>query len=171
MLPGIGELLLITSSAEADFANNIIYPPVPEIIFIEDKQSTRIFNEFSAVSELIKQELKSKNEARIEGVGTFTADRLNKIRFQPQKVNPAFLPQVPVERVIRQNAEHHILVGDKETTNKQMVEYFSERRPVRDYWWIAAIVFLLIAIAVIGYYIYEHGLNNLANISPLTSDH
>ena len=56
------------------------------------------------------------------------------------------------ERVIHPQAEHSILVGDKETTNTVMTDYFNEEPVVKDRWWIWAIVLGLAALAILLFY-------------------
>ena len=69
----------------------------------------------------------------------------------------AFFQSVVAERVIHPQAEHQILVGDKETTNTVMTEFLTEKPEVRDRWWIWAIV--LGAIGLLILLIYFTGAN------------
>jgi hypothetical protein len=81
----------------------------------------------------------------------------------------AFLQPVKAERVIHPEAEHQILVGDKETTNTLMTEYFSEEVHVKkNRWWIWAIILCLVALIIILLYLNNAGLLSMAgNAMPI----
>jgi hypothetical protein len=63
-----------------------------------------------------------------------------------------FAQPVFAERVVHPDAEHAILVGDKETTNTFMAELLIPKVETRDRWWIWAIV--LGAVGLIALLIY-----------------
>jgi hypothetical protein len=73
---------------------------------------------------------------------------------------------VVAERVIHKDAEHAILVGDKETTNVEMTEYYTDETAVaKDKWWIWAIVLGVVAISVIAYYLSQNGIADFGSKS------
>jgi hypothetical protein len=162
-LPGIGTISVITNTAETDFVNTQIKAPVPTIVFSVSQDDENVFNEFTALSELIKKDLDEKGSVTLRGIGDFIKDEEGVISFIPQQINPAFTPPVIAERVIRQDAEHAILVGDKETTNTVMTEYFEEEEEKKDRWWIWAIVLGAIGTGVLVYYLLQHDGTNLGN--------
>ena len=82
----------------------------------------------------------------------FFVDASGKINFKPEELPAAFTQTVFAERVIHPDAEHHILVGDKETTNTVMTELLAPKSEIKDRWWIWAIVLGLIGIAAIVFY-------------------
>ena len=57
------------------------------------------------------------------------------------------------------------VVGDKETTNVEMTEFFSETTEVKDKWWVGAIVLGVAGLAAVGYYLYMNGFNDLGSKS------
>jgi len=77
----------------------------------------------------------------------------------------AFLQPVKAVRVIHPEAEHQILVGDKETTNTVMNEYFSEVPVKKSRWWIWAIVLGIAALIAILLY-----LNNYAGLLSMAGN-
>ncbi len=163
-LPGIGTLSVIISKAENDVANSRLSAPVPSIFFTASKDNENTFNEFTALSELIKKDLDEKGSVTIQSVGNFIKNEVGDIDFIPLEINKMFTPVVIAERVIRNATEHTILVGDKETTNFEMSEYFvEENKEPEDNWWIWAIVLGLVGAAIVGYYILENGFNLLGN--------
>ena len=85
-------------------------------------------------------------------MGSFFVDASGKINFKQQELPAAFTQPVFAERVIHPDAEHQILVGDKETTNTVMTELLAPKSATKDRWWIWAIVLGLIGIATIVFY-------------------
>lgn len=163
-LPGIGTLSVITSKAETDFVNSRLLAPVPSIVFLGTQEDQNVFNEFTALSELIKNELDKKGSVTLKSVGNFIKNEGGIIDFIPQQINKIFTPAVIAERVLRPATEHIKLVGDKETINIEMSEYFVEENTVpKDNWWIWAIILGLVGAGVIGYYILEYGFNLFGN--------
>ena len=165
-MPGIGSLTLKTKAAQTDFVNTQILAPVDEIIFSPSSgNDANGFNEFTAISELMKKQLSEEGEVEITGVGTFEKDTATGIiQFQPVVLDTIFSPPVAAERVIRQDAEHSILVGDKETTNTAMTDYFSEKTEVKQYWWVWAAALGAAGVAMVAIYISQNGFNAFGNI-------
>jgi hypothetical protein len=164
VLPGIGKLSLITHAAVTDFTNKQIKAPVQEIIFAPSATDEKVFNEFSAISELIKKELDETGKVEMEGVGVFSKDDLGNIQFAPVQLEEHLQMPVTAIRVIREHAQHSMLVGDKETTNTAMSEILNEEEPAKDKWWIWAIVLGATALLLLAVYLYQHGNNGFANV-------
>ena len=155
-MPGIGTLKVQTNNAESDFVNTQIIAPSYTITFSPEEETTS-FNEFSAISEVLKNDIDRFGKVDLEGIGRLEKTEDNRITFLPNYINKELTPPVYAERVIRQHSEHTMLVGDKETTNVVMTEYFTEEEVVTDRWWIWAIVLGLIGIAAIIFHIMLHG--------------
>jgi len=184
-LPGLGTLSVGAGKAEADFLNTVIKAPSPRIVFEAKETDTGNLLEYISLKtnrsiaqtiERLEQfcgELKNATTANkpaaLNGVGNFFIDSSGKINFRSAQLPAAFLQPVKAERVIHPEAEHHILVGDKETTNTLMTEYFSEELPVKkSRWWIWAIVIGVIALIVILLYLNNAGLLSMAgNAMPI----
>ena len=164
-LPGIGTLVMISHSAETDFVNGRIKSPYETIDFIPEQKGEKLFNEFSAMSELLQKNLDENNNVFLTGIGTFTKDKTGEISFAPGSVDPVFTFPVPVKRVIRQDAEHAILVGDQQTTNVEMADYFSEKQPLKNRWWVWSIVLAVIGIAALIFYFSKYGVKGIGNVS------
>ena len=68
--------------------------------------------------------------------------------------------------MVHPDSEHAILVGDKESTNTAMTEYYNEELAPKDRWWIGALVVAAIAIGIIWYYCDAEGCNgNFGNVA------
>jgi hypothetical protein len=173
VLPGIGKLSVVTTPADTDFINGQIKAPVQNIIFSEEDKGEAIFNELSAESEHLKMMLDAKRTVSLSGIGIFTKNDNGNIHFSPLQINQSLVTPVKVERVIHQNAQHTMLVGDKETTNVVMTEYFTDVEPKKKRWWIAAIIMALVSLLIIGIYFYSNGgasIGNAISIQPASTD-
>ncbi len=172
-MPGLGTLLLTTGNAEPDFLSKTIKAPEQVIVFetkendasnlldyIAAKTNSTVFQAIDKLGQLcnnLKGAAISNNPATLDGVGNFFTDTSGNINFKPLALPFSFFQPVKAERVIHPEAEHNILVGDKETTNTVMAEYFSEEgTPAKkDRWWIWVII--LSAIALLALLFYANG--------------
>src|SRR5918993_3849569 len=139
-LPGIGTLSLVDHSAETDFVNSRLMPPFQTIQFTQEQVGEKVFNEFSAIAELINDKLSEAGEVLLKGIGTFKKDRDGGLTFKAVEISPLFTPAVTAERVIRENAAHNILVGDQQTTNVQMTEFFNQKPLLKQRWKLVALI-------------------------------
>ncbi len=166
-LPGLGTLSIHTSGAEADFTIKQISAPKSFIQF-ENKESdasgllnyvaaTTHSNNYEVTEALdhfcdnLKNEISNQANAKLEGIGNFFAGTNGQINFKQEELPTVYLQPLFAERVIHPKAEHHILVGDRETTNRVMTELLNEKPAAKDRWWVWAILlgaigFLLLVI-------------------------
>lgn len=181
-LPGLGTLLVHGSGAEVDFTNKSIAAPKPFIDFVSDETDTTGLLDYLAAStqssknevtesleyfcDNLKKEIADQSKVKLEHIGDFFLDRSGKIGFKQEELPGSFLQPVYAERVIHPDAEHQILVGDKETTNTRMTELLSPKSAIIDRWWIWAIV--LAAIGLLLLLIYFTGSNATAAFGNAT---
>jgi hypothetical protein len=163
-LPGIGTLVMVSNPAETDFVNGQIKSPFETIQFVAAPPEENIFNEFSAISELLKKNLIENGSFFLHGIGTFFNSKENEVSFSQVLIDTVFTMPIDVERVIRQDATHAMLVGDQQTTNVEMTEYFTEQVPPTDRWWVWALVLSVIGIAAILLYLYLNANHSMGNV-------
>lgn len=164
VLPGIGKLSLITQPAVSDFSDRQINAPVQEIVFTPGNSNEKVFNEFSAISEIMSKELDEKAVVEVKGVGVFKKDGSGNIQFTAVALEEHLQVPVTANRVIRQRAEHTMLVGDKQTTNTEMTELLNEEEPAKDKWWIWAVMLGTAALLLLAVYLYRYGVNAFGNV-------
>lgn len=173
-LPGLGTLSVQPGNATADFLNTRILSPVPAIVFdsketeadglldhIAATTNTTIYQAIDMLGQFanhLKSSISSGKSASIEGVGNFSTAGSGKIVFEQAALPEVFVQPVQAPRVIHPQAEHTILVGDKETTNTEMTEYFSEEPVQKSRWWIWAIVLGVIGILALLMYLNGTGI-------------
>lgn len=162
-LPGIGTLVMVSHAAETDFVNGRIKAPFETIDFRGSEQDDNPFNEFSAMSELLIKDLNENGHVVLPGIGTFTKKDNSGIEFTSISIEPVFNQSIEVQRVIRQDASHAILVGDQQKTNVEMSGFFSQQPTNSDRWWIWAIVLAVVGIATLIIYFYSEGKISFSN--------
>ncbi len=163
VLPGIGTLLMVSHPAETDFIHSRISAPFETIYFTLPAQDENLFNEFSAISELLLKELNENGSVELPGVGTFTKIVGAGVQFSAITIEPFYNQPIEVERVIRQDASHAILVGDQQTTSVKMSGFFNNQTTPSDWWWIWAVVLAVIGIGALLFYFYLGGTAFLGN--------
>lgn len=167
-LPGVGTLSVVATTSQADFLNKSISAPHPIISFINVETNPGGFIKYvSHTYNLSLQDAQKKIDAfcteikntiatgigfTIEKVGNFNSPQTGSVIFNQHELPTAFWQPVQAERVVHPQAEHQILVGDKETTNIAMADYFTDIPPTKQNWWIWAIVLAALAISIIIIY-------------------
>ena len=179
-LPGIGTLFMLNAGAEADFTNKIIAAPKPFIKFEHTETETAGLLDYLSAStegskyevtealdhfcDNFKKQITDQSNAKLESIGNFFVDETGKISFTQEELPATFLQPVIAERVIHADAEHNILVGDKETTNTIMTDFFNETAFVKDRWWIWAIVLgAIVLLALVIYFTELNGTSSFGN--------
>jgi hypothetical protein len=171
-LPGLGTLLITAGKAESDFLNKSFKAPVPFVFFttkendasnlldyIALKTNSTVLKTIETLGQYcnsLKAEIIAKNTATLNGVGNFFTDSAGKINFRPTALPEVLLQPVKAERVIHPEAEHTILVGDKETTNTIMTGYFTDEPVKKSRWWIWALVLAVIGLTAIALYLFNN---------------
>lgn len=175
-IEGLGTLVITNTAAITDFGTRQLLPPTPVIRLQDAETDSSDFIGYLAATTNNNaadaktawsdycRELRNRVETgttfHINAVGSFEKDAAGKVVFTDEKIAGGFMPPVQAERVIHPEAEHSILVGDKETTNTEMTEYFSEQPVKKDRWWIWAIVILVVAALVVLFYLSDPGSNS-----------
>jgi len=167
-LPGVGTLQMQHTAAVGDFTNKTIAAPRASISFVNtDTDPSALLNYLAATTggttyevkegldhfcDKIKSDLQAQQQVELPGIGVFYADASGKINFTEDALPESFVQPVYAERVIHPNEEHHILVGDKESTNTLMTEMLAPKEERRENWWIWALVLGLVAVTLILLY-------------------
>ena len=174
-LPGIGQFKIESHNASTDVANKSILPPYNEIVFQSHRDQEADFGLIKYLSEKLnidKEEAKKKLKlfcistsnhiSRGETVvfpslGSLQKDDKGTTYFTPNN-NLNLLEPVIAERVIHENANHAVLVGDKETTSDKSVDYLIKKTPPEKQWWkIAALILFIIGLSIILFQFYNNG--------------
>lgn len=189
-LPGIGYLKLSAKPAAIHFGNKEIAAPTPEVLLLDKKIDPKDLVATVAATNNVSNDdalaalknycstlkLISKKERVLLGsFGSFEVSEEGKLVFHSNAINNHFLPNLPLEKIIRQNAEHTMLVGNTETTNTQMEEYYQENEGSSfSKNWMAIIIIALLATTACIYYFANTNENrfggNNTSINPVKAE-
>lgn len=167
-LPGIGAFVLEKTPAKTEIVNRVIQPPSYSISF-HQATSTPTKNffvwlagrmnisyseaivGFNAFAYDLRSEILSGGMVVWPKLGTLRGGPGNEIFLDP--ANESLSPEAPVpaEKVIRDNAQHTIRVGEEERTSGEMEELLHHEVKNARGWWIAALIIAAICLAVIVY--------------------
>ena len=173
-LPLLGNFTIRQVPALLDIANKKLVPSNDEIIFSENLNYTsdglqnyiaHLYNipMYEAEEKInnwcihTKIKLDSGEKIDFDSVGSLQKDGAGNIFFQREKeIN--FYEPVIAERVIHKNAEHSVLVGDKETTSVAMNEFYRDDvvTEKKSSWKIWAIILLSVSLLVLLFYFSNH---------------
>jgi hypothetical protein len=173
-LPGIGTFFLERKPAENDFFNKRITPPaytvnlhtveaVPSANFfywladsmgISEGDAVVSFNNFSSG---VKHQIINGSSIEWEGVGILSKGLGGEIKFKPLATELVFEKSVTAEKVIRQNEEHMVRVGEDQKTSGEMIEMLHHAEEKKRYWWAYAAVVALLGFIFLGWYFSKHG--------------
>jgi hypothetical protein len=175
-IPGLGSLVAETIPAVSDFANKQLLPvqikfrfdkyfDVPDREFfawlsskknIPDFEVIKWYNEFATD---LRNKIRVDEEAVWQGVGVFKKDFGGEVVFEPHASPYELYPAVKAERIIRTDAMHSILVGDKEKTNYEMTEFLSDEVYVeKESWWIYALILAAIGLSMLFFHFYRNNM-------------
>lgn len=189
VLPGIGTIALHLRPSISEFADRAFSPPgyfftleradeVPRgklfswlasHFSITDSEAVIRFNEF--VFDLTRK-LKQGKEIHWQKVGSFQKELTGEIKFTSAKEELSWLENVPGEKIIRENVEHRMLVGEVEKTSTEMNKLLSSATIEKKYqWWFWPAVVVVAILIFLGWYFSTYGMTNAptgnhSNISP-----
>ena len=176
-VPGLGTICMESQAATIDASTRTIHPPVYRFRFdkfsdspdkdlfaylsvqqkISDYEALRQYNDFAYS---LRDRLNYFREAPWEGLGILKKDDMGDIHFESSILNPSFLQPVPAEKVVRTNAKHMLLVGDRERSNSEMSDWFAEE-PIHGnrLWWLVALIGGIAAALIIMIHFSSRGWN------------
>ena len=173
-IPGLGTIYVERTPAQTDFVNRQLLPPSYHFRFdkyfdapgkdfftylaarksVEDFEAIKIYNEWALQ---LRNSISTDEFTPLHGVGALKRDSSGDILFEPSGPQNSFNTPVHAERIIRTNAKHTMIVGDRELTNVQMTDYLQESASRKTSWWVYAIIIAVVAIAAIIIYGYTSG--------------
>lgn len=179
-LPGIGTFLVEKKPADFDIADKMVRSPaftisllsgntIPSKNFFSWLGSRLAVNEREAVIRFndflfdLKKQLSSGGKLEWSGIGTLSKGLGGDIHFETAVKDHSPGTDVPAVKVLRQNAEHTVRVGEDQKSSYEMKERLHHTSTGKRSWlWPAAIVIAILSIIFIGYYFSTHGLTTSA---------
>jgi hypothetical protein len=96
-----------------------------------------------------------------KGFGTLRYDS-NQMLFEPDEIKLEALQHVPAQKVLRENVQHQVLVGDHEMTSEQVTEVLNTVEYKRPWFIIVGWILFILAVVAIIVYLY---MNNFKTTS------
>ena len=127
-----------------------------DMLKISDSDAPVRFNDF--VYE-VKKKIDAGNTVNWNGIGILSKGLAGEIKFVPINEELVLEQPVPAVKMIRDNAEHTMRVGEQERTSSEMMEILMRPEKRTSYWWTYGLAVGLLAIMFIGWYFSEHGLD------------
>jgi hypothetical protein len=175
-LPGVGTIIIERKAAEADFASKLIMPPTYSIALHHGAagSNSKLFSWLSGALQIsesdaafrydefarsIKNEVLNGERLQWEGIGVLTKGLAGEIRFEPALVDTIREQPVVANKVLRENAEHTVRVGEEEKTSSQMIHLLTLGQGKKSKWWVAALILLVLSLVFVIYYFTSNGFN------------
>jgi hypothetical protein len=173
-LPGIGTISLRQDPAQLDIGNRQftsssfsflldtkndtpskkLFEWLAVSLGISEWDAIRSVNDFSSS---LKNKISEEGKVSWENIGVLSRGNTGDLKLNPFAIDIRSEQPVNAEKVIREKFEHTVLVGEQEKTSVEMVEYFAEETPKRNYAWIVAVAIIVLAVMFIGWYFSEKG--------------
>jgi len=139
---------------------------------LTEREAVARFNDF--LFEL-REQLNAGKKLIWSGIGTLEKDADGEVKFNGDNNELPWLRQTVAKKVIRENAEHTMLVGETEKTSAQMSEILLNPKSVKDkhaYWWVWPLAVIIAIFIFLGWYFSEHGISaNAAGNNQRISSH
>ena len=176
VLPGVGTIALHLRPSNSEIANRQFSPPAyffalekqDEIpkgklfswlashFSITESEAVIRFNEF--IFDLTRK-LKEGREIYWEKVGSFQKELTGEIKFIGVSEELPWLENVPGQKIIRENVEHRMLVGEVEKTSTEMNKLLNSDSTEKKYqWWVLPAAVAVAIFIFLGWYFSEHGM-------------
>jgi hypothetical protein len=179
-LPGIGTIALHLESSRSEFTDRHFSPPgyffalekedeiprgklfswMASHFGVTDSEAVIRFNEF--IFDLTRK-LKEGKEIHWQKVGSFQKELTGEIHFTGMKDDFPWLENVPGQKIIRENVEHRMLVGEVEKTSTEMNKLLNSVNDERKYyWWVWPAGIVVAIFLFLGWYFSEHGITTVS---------
>lgn len=159
--------------AKTDIVNNQLVAPSEIIVFKEEDlpSSAELIHFISVKKNISEGEAESQLDIfckewreKIETRETLCFDAFGSLKKNEEgnivfikATNHAYFRSISSRRVLHENAQHNVLVGDNETTSTIMNRYYSKEVEVTKLSWPKwMLIFTAIALSVLFYHFYNH---------------
>lgn len=176
-VPGIGNIILEKKSAQTDFTQRIIKPPVYTISLQPgtESPSKRFFQwladrlgiayheaigRFNGFVHDMKATVAAGGKVRWPEVGVFSKNLSGDIRLEAAITEHEYDRPVTAVRVIRDKAVHQVRVGEDEKTSAEMTVLLNPDEIRRSYRKYAGVVLLSLAVITLVIYFVQNGCNS-----------
>ena len=176
-IPNVGTFELVQQPAEFNVVDKLVLPPKFLLNWnhndsLPEHQLSYLAASVKADKDAVRDELAQfggKFKAKIEketlswkGIGTLKKDNgvvvIGKELLQAEGLNA-----VPAHRILRENVEHSMLVGDQQMTSQQVTDSLSQSDKKRSYIVIIGWILFVLTLLTIVFLLYKNGFNPLSS--------
>ncbi len=174
-LPGIGTLQLDRQSARYNFSDKLMQPPAFGVSYkpVSIVKNTGLISWLAAEMQIsrddaagkyeafikeFKEQLSAGNEINWNGIGTFKQNESGQLGFLPGESSSGQIP-VTAEKLIRENAEHAVKVGEEIRTSTQMQTQLATKTKKNKLSLLPAVLLLLASAGFIGWFLIQKGVS------------
>jgi len=164
-LGNLGTVVLQQEPAFHEYTSQVIRP-VKDVFGFSPKTEAGLMESFETFAEKrgigknsvallieqIKSQLSKNNEALLEGIGTLKIEN-NVYKLVGSDISKDYLPPVKATAVIHEGDVHDVKVGEQVRSSEEMKEMLAAKK-TKDYWWVYALILLVVAIAAVLYSVY-----------------
>lgn len=171
-IPHIGTFEIVQEPPELDVADKRVKPPFFKTRLVQQErvsdhqvrflsaETGNAKKELLLFGEQLKESLR-QSPFRWQGFGTLSYAS-NNLVFEPESIRIGALSEVPALKVIRDNAHHPVLVGDRQMRSDEMGAILEKARrknhlPVMIGWTVLAV-----AVGAIVFFLYQKGFQGSA---------
>ena len=161
----LGTVVLEQEPAFHEYTSQVIRP-VKEVIGFSPKTDAALIQSFEAFAEKrgvdktgvtvlfdqIGDQLKNNKEALLAGVGTLKIEN-NGYKLIGADISNEYLAPVTAGAVIHEGDVHDVKVGEQVHSSEEMKAMLAAKK-TKDYWWVYALILLVLAIAAVLYSVY-----------------
>jgi hypothetical protein len=180
-LPGIGAIALRLQPSISEFTDRHFSPPgyfftlekedeiprgklfswLASHFSVTDSEAVIQFNEF--IFDLTRK-LKEGKEIHWQKVGSFQKELTGEIKFTSVKEELHWLENVPGQKIIRNNVEHRMLVGEVEKTSTEMNKLLNSivNEEKKYHWWVWPGAIVVAIFLFLGWYFSEYGITTVS---------
>jgi hypothetical protein len=178
-IPGIGTFQVERKPADIDFIGKVVNPPAYTVALhhgnttaskkvfswladafnISERDALTRFNDFAFE---LRDKVIAGDKLQWDGVGVLSKGMAGEIRFDASLKGMTIGEPIPANKVIRENAQHLVRVGEDQKTSAEMMERLVPEEEKRSYWWAAALIIGVLAIFILAWYFSARRLDSSA---------
>jgi hypothetical protein len=168
-IPGIGTFQVERKPADIDFIGKVVNPPaytvalhhgnttaskkvfswLSDVFNISERDALSRFNDFAFE---LRDKVMAGGKLQWDGVGVLSKGLAGEIRFDASLKGMTIGEPIPANKVLRENAQHLVRVGEEQKTSTEMMERLVPEEEKKSYWWAAALVIGLLALFFLAWY-------------------
>jgi len=176
-IPNVGTFELVQQSPEFSVVDKLILPPGFHLNWSKNDSLTEHQLSYLAASvqadkEMVREELElfgKRFKTKVEkepftwkGIGTIKKED-GSFDIENQLLKIDGLETVAAQRVMRENAEHSVLVGDRQMTSQQVTHTLSREAKKKNYIMLIGWIIFFLALLAIIFILYKNGFNPLSS--------